>query len=132
MAHGWRCSAKGKREAQQECARIVTELDAGTFIELDKTTVAVFLQRWLAHIKTQISAASFERYCAYANIIVPALGAVRLTKLRPEHISGMYSKTLEDGRRDGKGGLSPRTVHQAPYDAEAGTRTGVRMACDSI
>jgi integrase len=104
--------ATGKREAQQALARIVTELDSGTFIEPDKTTVAVFLQRWLAHIKTQISAASFERYCELANIIIPALGAVQLTKLRPEHISGMYSKALEGGRRDGKGGLSPRTVHQ--------------------
>jgi hypothetical protein len=86
---------KGKREAQQECARVVTELDSGTFIEPDKTTVAVFLQRWLAHIRTQISAASFVRYCEYANTIVPILGGVRLTKLRPEHISEMYAKALE-------------------------------------
>jgi hypothetical protein len=49
----------------------------------------------------------------YANTIVPILGAVRLTKLRPEHISEMYIKTLEGSRRDGRGGgLSPRTVHQ--------------------
>src|SRR6516165_8971322 len=66
---------KGKREAQQALARIVAELDAGTCIEPDKTTVAVFLQRWLAHIRTQISAASFVRYCEYANTIVPILGA---------------------------------------------------------
>jgi integrase len=104
--------AKGKREAQQALARIVTELNAGTFVEPDKVTVAAFLQRWLAHIKTQISPASFERYRQYANIIIPALGGVQLTKLKPEHISGMYSKALENGRRDGKGGLSPRTVHQ--------------------
>jgi hypothetical protein len=56
--------ATGKREAQQALARIVTELDAGTFVEPDKTTVALFMRRWLAHIKTQISAASFVRYCA--------------------------------------------------------------------
>jgi integrase len=104
---------KGKREAQQECARIVTELDSGAFIEPDKTTVAVFLQLWLAHIRTQISAASFVRYCEYANTIVPILGAVRLTKLRPEHISEMYARVLESGRRDGRGGgLSPRTIRQ--------------------
>jgi hypothetical protein len=76
-------SATGKREAEQHLARIVTELDSGTFIEPDKTTVVVFLQRWLAHIRTQISAASFVRYCEYANTIVPIIGAMRLTKLRP-------------------------------------------------
>jgi hypothetical protein len=70
-------------------------LNAGTFVEPDKVTVAAFLQRWLAHIKTQISPASFERYRQYANIIIPALGGVQLTKLKPEHISGMYSKALE-------------------------------------
>src|SRR5215469_17730048 len=73
--------ATGKREAQQALARIVTELDAGTFVEPDKTTVATFLQRWLEHIRTQVSPASLERYRGYANIITPALGAVRLTKL---------------------------------------------------
>jgi integrase len=105
--------ATGKREAQQALARIVTELDSGTFVEPDKTTVAIFLQRWLAHIKTQISAASFVRYCEYANTIVPILGAVRLTRLRPENISEMYAKALEGGRRDGRGrGLSPRTIRQ--------------------
>jgi integrase len=33
-----------------------------------------------------------------------------LTKLRPEHISQAYAKALANGRRDGSGGLSPRTV----------------------
>jgi integrase len=100
----------GKRETQQHLARIVTGLDAGTFVEPDKVTVAQFLERWLAHIKTQISPASFERYGEYTNIIIPALGSMRLTKLRPEHISEMYSNALESGRHDGNGGLSPRTV----------------------
>src|SRR5262249_38298440 len=63
--------------------------------------------------KTQVGAVSFARYSEYANIIIPALGAVPLTKLRPEEISEMCSKALDSGRRDGKeGGLSPRTVRQ--------------------
>ena len=33
-----------------------------------------------------------------------------LTKLKPAAISSAYSKALKDGRRDGTGGLSPRTV----------------------
>src|ERR1700688_3592025 len=42
--------------------------------------------------------------------IVPALGAVFLSKLRPAQISAAYSKALASGRRDGKGGLAPTTV----------------------
>ena len=33
-----------------------------------------------------------------------------LTKLKPAAISSAYSKALTEGRRDGAGGLSPRTV----------------------
>ena len=32
--------AKGKREAQQECARIVTEMQKGSYVEPDKTSLA--------------------------------------------------------------------------------------------
>jgi len=43
--------------------------------------------------------------------VVPLIGAVVLTKLKPAVISEAYARALESGRRDGTGGLSPRTVH---------------------
>jgi hypothetical protein len=105
-------NCKGKREAQQECARIITEMSSGAYVEPDKTTLARFLERWLGQIKTQVSPRSYERYAEIVhNNIVPALGTVQLMKLRPEHISEAYGKALSGGRRDGKGGLSPQTVH---------------------
>jgi integrase len=111
----WRSlpGCKGKREAQQECARILTEMQSGGYVAPDKTTVAQFLERWLNHIRTQVEPNTYERYFEFCtNNIIPALGAVRLTKLRPEQISDAYSQALADGRRDGrKGGLAPRTVH---------------------
>ena len=104
--------AKGKREAQQECARIITNMDSAAHVEPGKVTVAQFLERWLDHIKTQVAASTHERYGEFVrNNIVPALGAVRLTKLRPEHLSAAYSKALTEGRHDGRdGGLAPQTV----------------------
>ena len=36
---------------------------------------------------------------------------LKLTELTSEAISLAYAKAVESGRRDGKGGLSPRTVH---------------------
>lgn len=104
--------AGGKREAQIECAALVASLDAGTYAEPTKTTLGEFLGRWLAHIKTQVSPKSHERYASIVNQnLVPALGAVRLVNLRPMQISEAYSDALTSGRKDGKeGGLSPRTV----------------------
>ena len=80
------------------------------YVEPDKITVAQFLERWLAHIKTQVGASTFERYGEYVGDIIHALGSVRLAKLRPEQISEMYSAVLSGGRHDGRGGLSARTV----------------------
>ena len=109
----WRSlpGAKGKREAQQALARIVTEINSGTYAEPDKTTLAQFLERWLAHIKTQVTPRTYGGYAQRVrNNIIPALGATRLIKLLPEQISEAYSKALTSGRCDGKGGLSPQTV----------------------
>jgi hypothetical protein len=103
--------AKGKREAQQRLARIITEVDSGAYIEPDKTTVAQFLERWLAHMQTQVAPRTYGGYTEkIRNNLIPALGAIRLTKLRPEQISEAYSKALIGGRRDGGGGLSTQTV----------------------
>jgi hypothetical protein len=105
--------AKNKTEAKAHLARITTEMNTGSFIEPNKTTVAEYLQRWLDHIKTQVESNTFQRYFEYCtNNIIPALGDARLTKLRPEQVSDFYSKALSGGRHDGKdGGLSPRTVY---------------------
>lgn len=103
--------AKGKREAQQHLARIVTELDADEFVEPNKVTLAQFLERWLAHMQTQVAPRTYGGYAdKIRNNLIPALGAIRLTKLRPEQISEAYSKALIGGRCDGKGGLSAQTV----------------------
>ena len=46
-ANGTCLDAKGKREAQIECARLISELDGGTYMEPSKTTMAQYLERWL-------------------------------------------------------------------------------------
>jgi len=42
--------------------------------------------------------------------LIRALGAIRLVELRPQHIQGYYAKALSEGRADGNGGLSARSV----------------------
>ncbi|WP_375308687.1 tyrosine-type recombinase/integrase [Bradyrhizobium sp. A11] len=104
--------AKGKRDAQTACGKLITELNGGSYVEPSKTTLAQFFDRWLKHIKANVSPRTHERYEQIATKnIAPLLGAKILSKLQPIEISEAYSKALESGRRDGKGGLSPRTVH---------------------
>src|SRR5262249_46573661 len=68
-------------------------------------------ERWIEHMQGQVSPRSHERYAEIARKnLVPLLGGLSLTKLQPAHISQAYAKALASGRRDGTGGLSPRTV----------------------
>jgi integrase len=119
--------ATGKRKAQIECAGIITELERGTFQDPSKVILAEFFDAcevevsegakkkkvsgWLDYMKSQVSPRTHERYVELARKnIVPLLGQVKLSKLNAMQISGAYSAALASGRRDGKGGLSPRTV----------------------
>lgn len=108
----WHSFRGTKREAQSECARLITEMNGGGYVEPSKATVLQFLERWLKHIKPNVSPRTYERYEQIAlKNIAPALGAKILSKLQPIDISEAYAKLLDSGRRDGQGGLSSRTVH---------------------
>jgi site-specific recombinase XerC len=43
--------------------------------------------------------------------IAPHIGSVKLQKLGGSQINALYAKLAEAGRKDGKTGLSPMTVH---------------------
>jgi integrase len=122
----WHSFAGTKREAQIEAARLISELNGGTYLEPNKTTVAQFLDRWLDDIKAKVTPKTHERYVEIARKnIVPALGIV-LTKLKPMQIAEAYAKALSGGRRDGAGGLSPSTVHYMHRVLKEALAHGVR------
>ncbi|MEZ5821639.1 MAG: tyrosine-type recombinase/integrase [Xanthobacteraceae bacterium] len=106
----WHSFRGTKREAQVETARLIAAIQGGTYLEPSKMTVSSFLESWIEHMRTQISPKSHARYSELARKnIVPLLGSVVLTKLKPTAISSAYAKALTDGCRKG-GGLSPQTV----------------------
>ena len=117
----WHSYAGTKRQAQIECARLISELKGGAYVEPSKLTLAQFFARWLIHVKPNVSPRTHERYSDLLNKnLSPVLGAKLLSKLQAIEISEAYAKLLESGRRDGKGGLAPRTVHhihRALYEA---------------
>lgn len=101
-----------KREAQAELTRLLSQRDDGSLIEHSKLTVAAFLDRWLEYMRARVSPKTHERYTDICrNNLIPGLGAVVLTKLQPIQITDAFAIALSNGRKDGKGGLSPHTVH---------------------
>jgi hypothetical protein len=107
----WFSFAGTKRQAQVRCAALIAELQSDGGIDPSRLSVTAFLERWVEHMQGQVSPRTLERYVEIARKnLTPLLGRLPLTKLRPSHISAAYAKALATGRRDGKGGLSARTV----------------------
>lgn len=103
--------AAGKRQAQIECAALISAIQGGTYMEPDKTTLAEYLERWLENTKANVAPRTHERYAEIARKnIAPLLGSVILSKLKPAQISEAYGKALTSGRRNGRGGLSSQSV----------------------
>jgi integrase len=106
----WRSFIGTKRQAQVECAKLIAEIKNGTALDPAKVTLREYLERWLAHMATQVSPRSAENYREVVeHWIVPALGNVKLTKLQPEQIAHAYSDAVTKGGKDGQA-LSPRSV----------------------
>src|SRR5262249_1686763 len=105
----WHSFKGTKRQAQIECARLISEIQKGTAVEPSRMTVAAFFERWIEHMQGQVSPRSHERYAELARKnLVPLLGVLALTKLQPAHISQAYAKALASGRRDrGRGAAQP-------------------------
>jgi len=100
-----------KREAQAELARLITEANEGRRLEPSKLTLAEYLESWLEAIRQSVSPRTHEWHEYLINShIAGRLGGVPLQELRPLDIQGFIAELLESGRRDGKGGLSGRTV----------------------
>src|SRR5208337_5612352 len=98
----WHSFRGTKREAQNQCSRLITEFMQGAYLEPSKVTVAEFLEKWLGQIEPRVAPRTFERYQEIARKnIVPLLGQTILTKLRPDQIATAYAKALKSGRRDG-------------------------------
>src|SRR5215468_1661113 len=81
----WHSFKGTKREAQLECARLLTELKKGSYVDSSKLTVAEHVRarvdQWEA--SGDISAKTAERYRELIdNQIVPHIGAKQVQKLK--------------------------------------------------
>jgi len=106
-------SVKGtKKDAEKRLAELIHQLDTGTFIKPGKTTFGEYLERWLRdYAWPNLSPRTAEGYESIIRChIIPALGKILLTRLKPEHLQRYYSEKLSAGRYDGNGSLSRTTV----------------------
>lgn len=107
----WHSSYRLKKEAQEALSSLVTSHHQGTYIEPSRETFGQYLTRWLPGIKPTVRANTYQSYRSTVNHhLIPHLGTVPLRQLDRSAFSGLYAKLAANGRADGQGGLSPRSV----------------------
>lgn len=95
---------KTQKEVKDWLLEIRQSIGEGYTPEADKMTLAVFLEKYLKdYAKHAVKASTYQSYEQYIRLyLLPELGTVRLSQLRPDHLHTVYSKMR--GR-----GLSERT-----------------------
>jgi integrase len=86
--------------------------DQGIMLAPGKITLRAFADRWLAYMTALgRDERTTERYGELLRLhVLPTLGGLPLRQLTPTHLTDLYARLLQDGRRDGRGGLSARSV----------------------
>jgi integrase len=111
-----------KKDAERELRTILTRIEGGILVKPTKLTLGEYLEQWLRDyviINTAPTTADGYSDIVLAHLI-PELGRISLNALQPSHIQAYYTRMLESGRRDGKGGLSAQTVkhhHRVLHEA---------------
>jgi integrase len=102
-----------KKDAEKRISELLTQVDNGTFMKPNKTTLAEYLERWLKdYAWSNLSPRTAEGYESIIHQhVIPGIGNLRLTQLKPEHLQRYYSDKMANGRCDGKGALSQTTVN---------------------
>lgn len=88
-----------KKDAERRLSELLNQLDNGTFIKAGKVTVAEYLERWLSEYAwANLSPRGFERYAGIVRrYLVPEMGNMQLTQLKPEHIQKHYATMQSKG-----------------------------------
>ena len=108
----WLSGFTTRKAAEAALSDALASLQRGAYTEPTKETVATFMRRWLQSAKASVRPATWATYETLAEKhIIRELGGVLLQQLSVPQLNTFYADLLDHGRRDGKGGLSPRTVH---------------------
>jgi integrase len=107
----WSSSFRTRREAEAALVAELSRRGQGIVLQPERLTLTEYVDRWLAHMRTTREASTVHRYEELLRFhVLPTLGSRQLKGLQPLEIQGLYDRLGQSGRRDGAGGLHPRTV----------------------
>jgi integrase len=89
---------KTQAEVKRAMAAMEAEINAGTYIQPKKITLAEYLGEWLDGKKISVKRRTYENYVRLIRLhVLPALGKMELQKVEPRHIQKLYNDISESG-----------------------------------
>ena len=104
---------KREKAVQEFAADFERRVKNGQVLEGGKTTLKEFSDRWfLEYAPQKLQAGTIEAYRKEMDKVLPSLGHLKLTELRPANLNSFFVSMTKDGARaDGKpGGYSKATI----------------------
>jgi len=120
-----------RKAAGEALRKQLGDVDRGTHVAPNKTTVGEHFATWLDGLRLEPSTvASYSKNVRLH--VVPYIGALRLEQLTGTRLTRLYHQLETSGRVDGNGGLSARTVRYIATIIHAGLRAAVRDGLLSV
>ena len=96
----WQGGFRTKREAEAELNRQLHQVEQGADAFPSNMTLADFAERWLDHQQARLRPLTHDRYTRLMQReILPVVGRVRLSKLRPAHVQQVLDHIGKKGPR---------------------------------
>jgi site-specific recombinase XerD len=102
-----------QRECQQAMNKLLVSVEQQSYSSPTKASLREYLTKeWLPAVKATIRPSTYGSYAQHVEChIAPHIGSVKLAKLTGSQINALYARLAESGKKDGKSGLSPLTIH---------------------
>jgi len=98
-----------QKEVRQKLQQIAVSLDDGSFIEPEKMSLAKWLDIWIKDFTGNVKEHTHVTYETQVRVhIKPALGALKLSELRPHQIQAFYNDLLKG--KNGKELLAAKSI----------------------
>ncbi|WP_235401321.1 site-specific integrase [Rubrobacter aplysinae] len=100
----------------------MADRDSGLVFDSENVTVEEYLNRWLTDsVRDTVRRSTYDSYKRMVdNHLVPGVGYVKLSKLKPDHLRQLYRQKLDSG-------LSTRSVQYMHTIAKKALKDAVRM-----
>lgn len=102
-----------RREVAEKVAVALVERQRGVLVGPDRQTVGQYLEMWLDNAKPSLRPTTVACYDLCIRRLLPYIGKVQLTKLRPDQIQRSYTELLRRGLSERSVELCHAMLHRA-------------------